>query len=120
MQITIKFQRLLLASVSTACTLHNDCNEELIFVDEFNELNTRRWKHELFTICQITLSGGGNWEFQYNFMEQILQRTDLLSIFPVVIPMNVPTMVARTTNGGNYVNPITSACISTIKSFSFR
>jgi hypothetical protein len=27
---------------------------------------------------------------------------------------------ARTTNGGNYVNPITSARISTIKSFSFR
>ena len=27
--------------------------------DEFNDLNLTRWKHE------ITLGGGGNWEFQY-------------------------------------------------------
>ena len=31
----------------------------LIFDEEFNELNLSRWGHE------ITLSGGGNWEFEY-------------------------------------------------------
>eukprot|EP00486_Rosalina_sp_Unknown_P016167 CAMPEP_0201596728 /NCGR_PEP_ID=MMETSP0190_2-20130828/193357_1 /ASSEMBLY_ACC=CAM_ASM_000263 /TAXON_ID=37353 /ORGANISM="Rosalina sp." /LENGTH=398 /DNA_ID=CAMNT_0048057255 /DNA_START=134 /DNA_END=1330 /DNA_ORIENTATION=+ len=31
----------------------------LIFDEEFNELNLSRWQHE------ITLSGGGNWEFEY-------------------------------------------------------
>merc|ERR1719384_2870345 len=31
----------------------------LIFDEEFDTLNLSRWKHE------ITLSGGGNWEFEY-------------------------------------------------------
>jgi hypothetical protein len=31
---------------------------ELIFEDEFDTLSTDNWEHE------ITLAGGGNWEFQ--------------------------------------------------------
>ena len=31
---------------------------KLIFQDNFNKFNFRKWKHE------VTLSGGGNWEFQ--------------------------------------------------------
>ena len=31
---------------------------ELIFNDEFDTLNPENWEHE------ITLAGGGNWEFQ--------------------------------------------------------
>ncbi|CAO3684359.1 unnamed protein product [Rhizopus stolonifer] len=38
----------------------NDDNKQcLIFEDHFNTLNFKNWQHE------ITLSGGGNWEFQY-------------------------------------------------------
>ena len=31
---------------------------ELIFEDEFDVLSTEKWQHE------ITMAGGGNWEFQ--------------------------------------------------------
>lgn len=31
----------------------------LVFSDEFDELDTAKWKHE------ITMSAGGNWEFQW-------------------------------------------------------
>jgi hypothetical protein len=34
---------------STACRLYNECNEAIIFSDNFDELNTRRWKHEVRT-----------------------------------------------------------------------
>jgi hypothetical protein len=37
-------------------TLAN-CAEKLIFEDNFDKLNMSRWEHEL------TLAGGGNWEF---------------------------------------------------------
>lgn len=33
--------------------------EVLIWSDEFNTLNLSKWKHE------ITMGGGGNWEFEY-------------------------------------------------------
>ena len=32
--------------------------ERLLFADEFDELNNEVWEHEL------TLGGGGNWEFE--------------------------------------------------------
>ena len=32
-------------------------NEHLVFEDEFTELDFTKWQHE------ITLGGGGNWEF---------------------------------------------------------
>lgn len=32
---------------------------QLIFEENFNELNFEKWQHEL------TVSGGGNWEFQW-------------------------------------------------------
>lgn len=34
---------------------------ELIFSDEFDQLDFDKWQHEL------TMSGGGNWEFQVDF-----------------------------------------------------
>lgn len=34
------------------------CSGDLIFEENFNELDTSLWKHE------ITMGGGGNWEFQ--------------------------------------------------------
>jgi len=35
------------------------CSGDLIFEDNFNDLNLERWQHE------ATLAGGGNWEFQW-------------------------------------------------------
>lgn len=32
-------------------------SSKLIFEDDFNTLDFKKWKHD------ITLSGGGNWEF---------------------------------------------------------
>ena len=34
------------------------CSGDLIFEENFNELDNSLWKHE------ITMGGGGNWEFQ--------------------------------------------------------
>ncbi|KAI9256012.1 concanavalin A-like lectin/glucanase domain-containing protein [Sporodiniella umbellata] len=52
-----------LRAASTDATLsHHDIYEDkqcLIFEDHFDHLNFKNWQHE------ITLSGGGNWEFQY-------------------------------------------------------
>jgi hypothetical protein len=36
----------------------NEYGERLIFKDDFDFLDLKKWKHDL------TLSGGGNWEFQ--------------------------------------------------------
>ena len=33
-------------------------SETLIFEDNFDEFDLKRWKHE------ITMGGGGNWEFE--------------------------------------------------------
>ena len=38
---------------------NNTGNNTLIFSDDFDYFNLTIWKHE------ITLGGGGNWEFQY-------------------------------------------------------
>lgn len=35
------------------------CSGDLIFEDTFDELNHKKWQHE------VTLAGGGNWEFQW-------------------------------------------------------
>jgi len=42
----------------TGASAVGDYNEILVFHDDFNELNMRKWKHEL------TMGGGGNWEFE--------------------------------------------------------
>lgn len=46
-------------SVTTVSGTHapsNVCSGELIFEDNFDFLDTSRWKHE------VSLAGGGNWE----------------------------------------------------------
>ena len=50
----------------------------LIFSDEFNYFNLTRWKHE------ITLGGGGNWEFQYydNNRSNSYVKDDVLYLKP--------------------------------------
>jgi hypothetical protein len=58
----VPFSLLSLCSVllftSTAVSAGYRAGERLLFADEFDELNNEVWEHE------ITLGGGGNWEFQ--------------------------------------------------------
>lgn len=45
-------------------------SESLVFQDDFNELNFKNWQHE------ITLGGGGNWEFQIYWNNRSNSWTD--------------------------------------------
>ena len=115
----------------------------LIFDDEFDVLNVTRWKHE------ITLGGGGNWEFEYydNNRSNSYIKDGILYIKPTYLaddigeanlengynmdiwgsdPANLCTGPQfygcfRTSGaGGNYLNPIRSARIRTAESFNFK
>jgi hypothetical protein len=48
-------------TVSGSQTPSSICAGQLIFEDNFNTLDQSRWRHE------VTLAGGGNWEFQCEF-----------------------------------------------------
>ncbi len=41
----------------------------LVFSDEFDELDVRKWQHE------ITAGGGGNWEFQVRSTDRSIDRS---------------------------------------------
>ncbi|XP_064620833.1 beta-1,3-glucan-binding protein-like [Lineus longissimus] len=113
----------------------------LIFADEFDTLNLDIWEHE------ITMGGGGNWEFQYytNNRSNSYVRDGNLYLKPTLTsdkigegtlrsgtldlwgaaPPNLCTGNAfygcmRSAGGGNILNPIQSARIRSIGSFSFR
>ena len=116
--------------------------QRLVFEEEFNTFDLARWKHE------ITLGGGGNWEFQYYNNDRInsFVRNGSLYIHPTLLadvigegaimngfrfdvwgasPADLCTGNAfygceRTSGaGGNVLNPIKSARIRTAESFSF-
>eukprot|EP00475_Leptophrys_vorax_P045444 TRINITY_DN941_c0_g2_i5.p1 TRINITY_DN941_c0_g2~~TRINITY_DN941_c0_g2_i5.p1 ORF type:complete len:363 (-),score=111.87 TRINITY_DN941_c0_g2_i5:48-1136(-) len=116
--------------------------EKLIFFDDFNYLNFDTWQHE------ITLSGGGNWEFEYytNNRSNSYTNNSVLYLKPTLtadtIGMNnlingytmdlwgsTPADACTANNfygcertsgaGGNYINPVQSARIRTVNSFSF-
>jgi beta-glucanase (GH16 family) len=114
-------------------------NEVLIFEDTFDKFNMSVWKHE------ITLSGEGNWEFEYylNNRSNSFVRNGVLTIMPTYVnsTFNVQNAdvniwggdpsSACTDNGffgcerqggagGNIVNPIQSARIRTAESFAFK
>ncbi|KAI8093299.1 concanavalin A-like lectin/glucanase domain-containing protein [Halteromyces radiatus] len=112
----------------------------LVFEDHFNRFDLKIWQHE------ITMSGGGNWEFQWytnnrsnsfvedgilyikptlttDFMgEQAMMNGGTLSLWS-----NDPSIqctgcerVAGVSSGGNIINPIQSARIRTFESMSIR
>lgn len=118
-------------------------NPKLVFSDEFDELNTFRWQHE------VTLGGGGNWEFELysNNRSNSYTKDGILYLQPTLTadmigeqnllhgytmdlwgnePGNLCTGNAfygcqRTSGaGGNILNPIMSARLRTSRSFSFR
>ena len=116
--------------------------QRLVFEDEFKTFDLARWKHE------ITLGGGGNWEFQYynNNRTNSYVRDGALYIEPTLLSDDIGDKVwtgwfrldawgaspadlctgnafygcVRTSGaGGNILNPIKSARIRTAESFSF-
>ena len=115
----------------------------LIVDDEFEEFNLTRWKHE------ITLGGGGNWEFQYydNNRSNSYVKDGVLYLIPSFLVDDIgdgalrggyrfdlwgsqPATLCtgphfygceRTSGaGGNILNPIRSARIRTAESFNFK
>ena len=116
---------------------------QLALEDEFDTFNLSLWKHE------ITLSGGGNWEFQayLNNRSSSFVKDGILYIKPTLMedqigldavkngynmnlwggsPADYCTQnefygCERTSGaGGNYLNPIKSARLRTADTFSFK
>ena len=117
--------------------------QTLILDEEFDTFNLTRWQHE------ITLGGGGNWEFEYysNNRTNSYVQDSVLYIQPTFLADDIGEDALKkgyrmdiwgsvpgdycTSNqfygctrtsgdGGNYLNPIKSARIRTANSFSFR
>ncbi|KAJ8945917.1 hypothetical protein NQ314_009011 [Rhamnusium bicolor] len=117
------------------------CPGDLIFEDTFDELNLKKWQHEL------TLGGGGNWEFELysNNRTNSYVQDGILHIKPTLLAdetgedflyhgtldINGGTPVDQCTNAQWYgcertggpdgiLNPIKSARVRTVDSFSFK
>ncbi|KAI8852776.1 concanavalin A-like lectin/glucanase domain-containing protein [Chytridium lagenaria] len=107
----------------------------LKFEDNFDFLNFENWKHD------ITLRGGGNWEFQAytNNRTNTFVRDGKLFIKPTLTSSvvgesfllgNVEDLNSCTDNGDfgcmrssdgtNILNPIQSGLVRSVRSFSFR
>ena len=114
---------------------------ELIFEDNFDFLDFDKWEHE------ITMSGGGNWEFQvyWNNRSNSYCTDSKLFIKPLLTSDRVGEEMVRNggrfdlwggqpgdlctspgfygceriANGANIINPISSARLRTAQSFAF-
>jgi len=131
------------ANTSGECAINTSRSDRLIFSDEFDHFNLTTWKHE------ITLGGGGNWEFQYydNRRPNSYVKDGVLYLKPSYLADDIgegslrggytldvwgssPASLCtgphfygcfRTSGaGGNYLNPIRSARIRTAESFNFK
>ncbi|KAJ8732109.1 hypothetical protein PYW08_014839 [Mythimna loreyi] len=131
-------------SVTTVSGTHAPatvCSGALIFADDFNSFDLEIWQHE------NTLAGGGNWEFQYynNNRTNSFVHSGLLFLRPSLMSdqfgeafLSAGTLnveggepadrctnpqwkgCERTGTFNNPLNPIKSARIRTVNSFSFR
>ncbi|XP_044270616.1 beta-1,3-glucan-binding protein-like [Tribolium madens] len=117
------------------------CSGDLIFEDEFDEFDLKKWSHE------NTLGGGGNWEFEWytNSRYNSYSEDGILYIKPTLLADETGEEFLSSghldINGGspadectnpqfygcirdgtptNYLNPIKSARIRTVYSFSFK
>ncbi|XP_050071967.1 beta-1,3-glucan-binding protein-like [Anopheles maculipalpis] len=117
------------------------CSGELIFEDNFNTLDFETWEHE------NTLSGGGNWEFQWylNHRSNSYCENGIFYIRPTLLaddtgeaflssgtlnihggqPADQCTSpmfwgCERTGSPTNLINPIKSARVRTVNSFNFK
>ncbi|CAH0546479.1 unnamed protein product [Brassicogethes aeneus] len=112
------------------------CAGQLIFEDNFDSLNLNKWQHE------VTLGGGGNWEFQYYQKDPKNSYTQngILHIKPTLLSdekgevfltsgkIDIPKdQCTNSDNWGcsrqgtpeNVLNPIKSARLHTVNSFTF-
>lgn len=127
-------------TVTTVSGTHapqNICSGDLIFEETFDSLNLSKWRHE------VTMAGGGNWEFQWYVTDDINSYTKdgNLHLVPtltsdtfsekflysahVVIPRNECTIdwhsgCERQGTRQEIINPIRSARVDTQDSFSFK
>ncbi len=127
---------------STTTLSSPSSDPKLVWSDEFDTLDFSKWKHE------ITLSGGGNWEFEYyaNNRSNSFVKDGVLYLKPTLTadtmgeaamlnggdmdlwggsPADACTSNAfygceRTSNGANIINPIQSARLRTAETFSFK
>lgn len=117
--------------------------EKLVFSDDFDRLDFSKWKHDL------TMSGGGNWEFElyHNNRTNSYTQDGKLYIRPTLTADRIGEANVRggyrmdmwgggvadrcTGNnfygcertsgaGGNYINPVQSAKLTTSESFKIR
>lgn len=118
-------------------------NLALVLEDDFNTFNLTLWQHE------ITLGGGGNWEFEYysNNRSNSYVKGGALYIQPTLLADDIGEENVKGNNyqldiwggapadyctsnafygcfrqaggGGNYLNPVKSARIRTVESFTF-
>lgn len=113
---------------------------ELIFEDNFDTLDFNKWKHE------ITMAGGGNWEFQvyWNNRSNSYVKDSVLFLKPTLTedrfgpefirnghldlwggqPGDLCTMnqfygCERSGSGNNIINPVASARLRTAETFGF-
>ncbi|ENN78827.1 hypothetical protein YQE_04710, partial [Dendroctonus ponderosae] len=130
-----------IASGHLAKDANSICAGDVVFEENFDQFDLEKWEHE------ITLSGGGNWEFQYytNNRSNSYVENGNLHIRPTFVSddygenfLNSGTLdlngampvdqctdssyygCVRAGTGINYLNPIKSAKIKTCSSFSFR
>lgn len=115
---------------------------KIIFEDNFTSFDYTKWKHD------ITLSGGGNWEFQLydNNRSTSFVKNGTLNIKPILTEDKIGSDkvrngynydiwggsivnqctgnnfygCARVSNGNNYINPVMSAKVTTVNSFHFK
>ena len=118
------------------------CAETLIFEDNFDKFNMSRWEHEL------TLAGGGNWEFEWyvNNRSNSYVKNSILYLKPTLTEDAIGDVTMRTGTvdiwgmspaelctgnmfygcqrsaaaSGNYINPIRSARLRSVNSFSTK
>lgn len=66
----------------------------MVFYDDFDKFDLRKWKHD------ITLSGGGNWEFQlyHNNRSNSFVKDGILHIAPTLLEDRIGAANLR----GNY------------------
>ena len=116
--------------------------ETLIFSDDFNTLDFKTWEHEL------TLSGGGNWEFQWyvNNRSNSYVRNGVLYLMPTMTADAIGEDTVRNgkvdiwggspadmctgnafygcfrsaADSGNVINPIRSARLRSTKALNFQ
>lgn len=115
---------------------------KLIFEDNFTTFNMSTWRHD------ITLAGGGNWEFQLydNNRSTTFVTNNTLNIRPLLTsnkigennvragytmdvwggsPADYCTQnnfygCSRTSDGNHYINPIMSGKVTTVNSFKVK